>query len=281
MFLSPLFRALCLGATLLTTVSGQRPHQGGQGSSAACWTCGQSPGSGCFECLSKSDNGNGTSTVELDFSGCKQDDISWTCCTGSTGIDGVFDAGACDVPESGCFGKNNMASDPDGVKCEDVSIMFVLVPSDAVSVTINTHDGATRNNASPAVGADPMCAGQRYQGGRCATRTNSVTAHCLETIYLSTCPSITPAPSPKASSDPTLVASAPPTVVASAPPTLVASAPPTLVASAPPTWVVSNTFCWYPKERLQGVRIHRRATNLALSQVRCLATLCRRPRSKS
>ncbi len=68
------------------------------------------------------------------------------------------------MPDSGCFGKGNFAFDPEPgtPKCEEVSIMFVLVPSDAVSVTINTHNGAARNNALPPVGADPVSAGQAY-----------------------------------------------------------------------------------------------------------------------
>ncbi len=96
-----------------------------------CWPCEQS--SGCFECLSKSDNADGTITVEIDFSGCKNEaNIGWACCTGSSGPDGVFQEGDCDVPDSGCFGTNNRARNPDGSKCENVSTMFFVVPSDAL-----------------------------------------------------------------------------------------------------------------------------------------------------
>ncbi|GAX23325.1 hypothetical protein FisN_27Lh099 [Fistulifera solaris] len=247
MFFSSLFRACCVGATLWT-VSGQRPSQG---SNTACWTCDQSPG--CFECVSKANNGNGTSTVKLDFSGCKGDDISWACCTGSTGPDNEFNAGECDVPDLGCFGKDDLATDPEGPKCETVSTMFVLVPSDAVSVTINTHDGAIRNSAVPPIGADPICAGEQYQGGRCATRNNRVTAHCLETIDLATCPAdhpsiflseapskpVTKSPSISPTNVPTTTPSAQPTPIQTKSPTLspsnIPSAEPTLSPTKPPT----------------------------------------------
>ncbi|GAX23326.1 hypothetical protein FisN_27Lh100 [Fistulifera solaris] len=202
MMLTTAFRTLCLGATL---VAAQR----GRDRDDKCWTCEQS--SGCFECLGISDNGDGTAMIELDFSDCKDaDTIGWACCTGSMGPDDEFNSGACEVPPSGCFGKKNRSRDPDGgsVKCEGVSTMFLLVPSDATSVVINTHDGRTGNDASPAVGADPICAGREYQGGRCAARDNSVTAHCLETIDLSTCPTMdslpmtaVPTPSPSVSSE--------------------------------------------------------------------------------
>ncbi|GAX23323.1 hypothetical protein FisN_27Lh097 [Fistulifera solaris] len=169
-----------------------------------CWTCEQS--SGCFECLSKSDNADGTMTVEIDFSGCKNEaNIGWACCTGSNGPDGVFQEGDCDVPDSGCFGTNNRGRNPDGSKCENVSAMFVVVPSDASSVVINTHDGLTGNDAVPAVGADPMCAGQEFQGGRCAKRNSGITSHCLETIDLSRCPSSLPLPSPAPTPSPSVV----------------------------------------------------------------------------
>ena len=84
--------------------------------------------------------------------------------------------------------------DSDGPKCEGVSSMFLLVPSEATSVVINTHDGRTGNDASPAIGADPMCAGREFQGGRCAKKDSGMTSHCLETIDLSSCPSTNAAP---------------------------------------------------------------------------------------
>lgn len=68
MFASSLLRAWCLG-TNLWTVFGQRPNQG-QASVASCWTCNQSPG--CFECISKINNSNGTYTIELDFRTAKE-----------------------------------------------------------------------------------------------------------------------------------------------------------------------------------------------------------------
>jgi hypothetical protein len=152
-------------------------------------------------------------TVEIDFSGCKNEaNIGWACCTGSNGPDGVFQEGDCDV--SVCFGTNNRDRNPDGPKCENVSTMFVVVPSDAAAVVINTHDGLTGNDAVPAVGADRMCAGQEFQGGRCAKRNSGLTSHCLETIDLSRCPASLPLPSPAPTPTPSVVVStAAPTAV--------------------------------------------------------------------
>lgn len=200
--LTSAFRTFCMAAALVE-VAGQRGRDRDRprDNDNKCWSCAPSPG--CFECLSLSDNNDGTSTVELDFSQCKDaDTIGWACCTGTNGPDNEFIPGDCEVPDGGCFDKNSRARDPkdDTAKCEGVSTMLLVLPSDATSVVINTHDGRTANDAFPAVGADPMCAGREFQGGRCATRDNSITAHCLETIDLSTCPSTdslptTPTPS--------------------------------------------------------------------------------------
>ncbi len=47
----------------------------------------------------------------VDFSGCKGENVSWFCCTGTT-TEGVFSDGQCIVPAYGCVTENGAFGNP-------------------------------------------------------------------------------------------------------------------------------------------------------------------------
>jgi hypothetical protein len=139
-----------------------------------CWTCTE----GCIVVEDKCtiNHETGKKVVTVDFSRCKDGDaISWACCTGAKGGNGVSECN---------FSSCNGSRDKSHVKCEGVTSFSVEVDIDATSITINTHDGKTSGDAN----MDPACGGNGNQGGSCAG-----TAHCLVDLDIpqnckTTCP---------------------------------------------------------------------------------------------
>jgi len=145
------------------------------------WTC----DSDCIKCTSLTSGDelvDGVTTTyqiaTIDVETCKNDEISWACCTGSQDVNGQ--PLGCEA--TSCTGVgSNLATDKE--KCESVTSMTVKVPASATSVNINTHDGKTYGNAA----ASDLCAGNGNQGGKCVDEVPGVTAHCLVNILLASC----------------------------------------------------------------------------------------------
>ena len=164
-------------------------------SANSCWECPTetSPVADCITCAGKALVGDELEVV-VDFEGCKDDAISWGCCTGSDGA-----AGACEAVK--CCDGVSCSGPPDAnrPKCETVTSMKVRVPSDATSITINTHDGQTVNEAGAL--ANEVCGGPGgpfNQGGGCSKDVSGATSHCVVVIDLATCPTSAPTASPTA-----------------------------------------------------------------------------------
>ena len=162
-------------------------------SANSCWECPTetSPVADCITCAGKALVGDELEVV-VDFEGCKDDAISWGCCTGSDGA-----AGACEAVK--CCDGVSCSGPPDAnrPKCETVTSMKVRVPSDATSITINTHDGQTVNEAGAL--ANEVCGGPGgpfNQGGGCSKDVSGATSHCVVVIDLATCPTSAPTASP-------------------------------------------------------------------------------------
>jgi hypothetical protein len=131
--------------------------------------------------LSKVDNGDGFSTFTMDFSGCKNEDISWACCVASDGTNQF-----CEIAQGGCVNAQLDSSDSEnGHKCETLSIVSMLVPSDATSVLINTHDGATYNGIPLEQVNTAVCGGNANEGGGCVDLGG--TAYCANIIDINDC----------------------------------------------------------------------------------------------
>jgi hypothetical protein len=127
-------------------------------------------------CTSRStkDPNNDYITLQTDL--CKKPTISWLCCRSSSGdatrSDCTLDS--CNTPEE--------AIERDKNKCNSVSSLKYIVPSDATSVLIQLHDGRFQGNRKCSNNVE--CCG----GSNSACATSDSSGVCEVTINLSNCP---------------------------------------------------------------------------------------------
>eukprot|EP00198_Chlamydomonas_reinhardtii_P009698 XP_001699035.1 predicted protein [Chlamydomonas reinhardtii] len=114
-----------------------------------CLTC--SALSNCVRAVCLYSDGNATNYVSLDFSGCKNNSLSWFCCQ----------FGTCST--TACNGVASTST------CNNVVKATVAVPAGAASVTLQVHDGRITGNFKCTT-ATPCCGGD---GGACGTGSTS------------------------------------------------------------------------------------------------------------
>lgn len=133
--------------------------------------------SNCAICTSKSFYDTGVVKVTIDVGSCKGSSISWFCCRGSQKPEMTSDS-FCDLYHCNSPTLEDWESEKN--KCNTVSVLEYLVPTDATSIIVQLHDGQFNGNvACTTPGA--CCGGS---GTSCPSATSGV---CQTTIDLSTC----------------------------------------------------------------------------------------------
>ncbi|KAG2444251.1 hypothetical protein HXX76_001008 [Chlamydomonas incerta] len=182
LFMAPGATAGRLGASIASSTAESffQPRRALLGSCIDCATL-----STCIKAVCTTSDGVSTTTVALDFSGCKGSSISWFCCsTAATGV-----PGGCSI--TGCNGGPLPASG----YCDTVLTSTVTVTYGATSVNLQVHDGQISGNTD--CSTQPHCGGC---GGSCGAGVCSGVS--VPIIGLEACTAKPPSPQPPSPAPP-------------------------------------------------------------------------------